>query len=75
MQRLSVLQANWTLVDDYEQLMASARSIAAQQCLRTGDAIQLACALRARPDKSLPFVTLDGELIFAARSEGFTVLP
>jgi uncharacterized protein len=75
MQRYSVVQANWTLIDDYEQLMASARAIAAQQCLRTGDAIQLACALRARPDKSLPFVTLDGELIYAAREAGFTVLP
>lgn len=75
MRRYAVLEANWTLVDDYEQLMASARSIAAQRCLRTGDAIHLACALRARPDKSLPFVTFDGELIFAARDEGFTVLP
>ena len=75
MQRLSVLQANWTLVDDYESLMVSARTIAAQQCLRTGDAIQLASALRVRPDKSVPFVTLDGELIDAARSVGFTVLP
>jgi predicted nucleic acid-binding protein len=75
MLRYSVLQANWTLVDDYEQLMVLARSIAAQRCLRTGDAIQLACAIRARPDKSLPFVTLDEELIDAARSEGFPVLP
>ena len=75
MLRYSVLQANWTLVDDYEQLLALARSVAAQRCLRTGDALQLACALRARPDRSLPFVTFDEELIDAARAEGFEVLP
>ena len=75
MLRYAVLKANWTLVDDYEQLMISAHSIAAQRCLRTGDAIQLACAIRARPDKSLPFVSFDEELLEAAAAEGFPILP
>lgn len=44
--------------------------------LRSADSVQLASALIARERfGSLPFVTLDHDLILAARSEGFVVLP
>ena len=72
MSRYSVMQANWTVVDDYDEVLGAARMIAAQQLLRTGDAIQLASALR---DRKLPFVALDTDLRQAARNAGFTVLP
>ena len=45
--------------------------------LRAMDALQLAAALVAcgNDPTTLPFVTLDRDLITAARAEGFTVLP
>jgi predicted nucleic acid-binding protein len=45
--------------------------------LKAADALQLAAAQVASGDDptSLPFVTLDKDLILAARAEGFDVLP
>lgn len=44
--------------------------------LRAADSVQLASALIARERLgSLPFVTLDKDLVTAARAEGFAVLP
>lgn len=48
----------------------------ARHPLRAADSVQLASALVARERfGSLPFVSLDHDLILAARAEGFTVLP
>lgn len=75
-QRYAVLEANWTLVDDYEIVLRLAKKFAAQYELRAGDAIQLACAISAGlPPAELPFVVRDYDLATAARAEGFPVLP
>ncbi len=69
-------EANWTIIDDYEPVIGIACSFAYKHGLRAGDAIQLACAVVADPDRrALPFVTLDFDLKAAARAEGFPVLP
>jgi predicted nucleic acid-binding protein len=75
-QRYAVIEANWTIIDDYDAAIVIARSFAYKHGLRAGDAIQLACAAVADPDRdTLAFVTLDFDLKAAARAEGFSVLP
>ena len=73
--RLAVIEANWTIIDEYEPALRVARRLAANYGLRAGDAIQLACATLAGADRSaLPFVTRDHELADAAHAEGFRIL-
>ena len=73
--RLAVLEANWTIIDDYESTIRIARRFATNYGLREGDAIQLACATLAVTDKSaLPFVTRDQDLGDAARDVGFPII-
>lgn len=56
--------------------MKIARRFASIYRLRTGDAIQLACAILATEERSaLPFVVRDQDLAAAARAEGFSILP
>jgi len=71
------LETGWTVIDDHDVVLSSARRLAAKHGLRSGDAIQLASALASCRGASdaLPFVVLDKELISAARAEGFPVLP
>jgi len=75
--RLAILVAKWTYVDDFDAVLRRAHQTVSRHALKAADALQLAAALEAaRNDRqSLPFVTLDHELIVAARAEGFTVLP
>ena len=64
------------IVGECEVALTKALEMVTRHQLRTGDAIQLACAVMARErEPNLPFVTLDDELAAAARAEGFTVLP
>lgn len=75
-QRYAVLEANWTLIDEYALAVEIAKRFASQYGLRAGDAIQLACAVIAVPNRNeLPFVVNDYDLKAAARAEGFPVLP
>jgi predicted nucleic acid-binding protein len=74
-QRYAVLEANWTIIDDYEAAVTIARRFASHYGLRAGDAIQLACAVLSRPHGEMAFVALDEDLKAAARAEGFPVLP
>lgn len=71
------LEDAWTRVDEYDQILTEARAVIRTHALRSGDAIQLASALIACRDQpaTLPFVTNDVELRFAASAEGFLVLP
>jgi predicted nucleic acid-binding protein len=72
----AVLNASWTVVDDYSTALADAMRLTTQYGLRAGDAIQLACALIATNQEArIPFVTLDEDLADAAIAEGFPVLP
>lgn len=74
--RYAVIQANWTIIDEYAAAMPLARRYAAVYRLRAGDAIQLACAVLAiRERDELPFVVRDHDLAAAARTEGFPILP
>lgn len=74
--RLAVIEANWTIIDEYESAMRIARRFATNYGLRAGDAIQLACAtLAVKHSSALPFVTRDQELGEAARRIGFAILP
>jgi len=63
--------------DDSDVLVSFIESLRVvyRYALRAGDAIQLACAIIAVPNKQLAFVTLDGDLRDAARAQGFAVLP
>jgi predicted nucleic acid-binding protein len=70
------MESSWIVVEDYKEVVQTARMIARRHALRSGDAIQRAAALSFdgnAPD-ILPFVTLDHELAVAARAEGFSVL-
>jgi predicted nucleic acid-binding protein len=75
--RYDVLDAIWQIVDEYELALADARRLAIKHELRSGDAIQLACARLASGGNpsEIPFVTTDLELATAARAEGFPTLP
>lgn len=74
--RYAVIEANWTMIDEYEQAIGLARRFASIHRLRAGDAIQLACAVLAVPNREeLPFVASDHDLVAAARAEGLTVFP
>lgn len=74
--KISELEANWTLVDDFEPAIKLARQLITKHVLRSGDAIQLAAALLMAGEhpEELPFVTLDNDLSRAAREEGFLVV-
>jgi uncharacterized protein len=75
--RLAVLVAKWTYVDDFDTVLKRAHQTVSRHALKAADALQLAAALvAARNDlQSLTFVSLDRDLIVAAHTEGFTVLP
>ena len=74
--KIAELEANWTMLDDFEPTIKLARQLITKYVLRTGDAIQLAAALLLVDDhpEELPFVTLDADLSRAAREEGFLVV-
>jgi predicted nucleic acid-binding protein len=69
------LERTWTEVEIDSRTLSLARRLAQIHSLRTGDAIQLACAVACRTNGTVEFVTLDTELAAAARAEGFAVLP
>jgi predicted nucleic acid-binding protein len=72
----AVLAANWSVINEYLLVLTNAERLIAHHRLRSGDAIQLACALIGTgPGARIPFVTLDEELAAAARAEGLSVLP
>ena len=73
--RYAVLEGHWAMVTEYEAALEESLRIVHRHALRAGDAIQLACAIIAVPDRQIDFVTLDGDLRDAARTEGFGVLP
>ena len=74
--RYAVLEANWTLIDEYATAIGIAKRFASQYSLRAGDAIQLACAVIGIPNRNeFPFVVRDHDLAAAARAEGFPALP
>lgn len=74
--KIAELEANWTLLDDFEPTIKLARQLITKYVLRTGDAIQLASALLLVDEhpEELPFVSLDHDLSSAAREEGFPVV-
>ena len=58
------------------EVIDRAIDLLARHPLRAADSVQLASAMYARERFGpLPFVTLDRDLLVAARAEGFTVLP
>ena len=58
------------------EVIELAIDLLARHPLRAADSVQLASAMYALARfGQLPFVTLDRDLIVAARAEGFTVLP
>ena len=74
--RLAALQAQWVVVNAFQDVVEHALRLVARHGLRGADAIQLASARLIRASNApMPFVTLDEELIYAARAEGFPVLP
>jgi predicted nucleic acid-binding protein len=75
--RLAALVSAWTYVDEFNVVIRRSYQILSRHPLKAADALQLAAALVASHDHpaSLPFVTLDKDLITAARAEGFVVLP
>jgi len=73
--RYAVLERHWAVTTEYETALTESLRVVQRHRLRAGDAIQLACAILAAPDRAVAFVTLDGDLRDAARQEGFTVLP
>jgi predicted nucleic acid-binding protein len=74
--KIAEIEANWTMLDDFEPTIKLARQLITKYVLRTGDAIQLAAALLLVDEhpEELPFVTLDADLSRAARQEGFPVI-
>ena len=73
--RYAALERDWVIVAVSVAALEAALQVSRRHMLRTGDAIQLACALIAAPERQLPFVTLDRDLKSAAQSEGFPTLP
>jgi uncharacterized protein len=71
------MSESWSEIDDILTARKIALDLITRHTLRAADALQLAAALIACDGKpaALPFVTLDRDLIAAARAEGFTVLP
>jgi predicted nucleic acid-binding protein len=67
----------WSEVSDIFSTRQIALDLITRHVLRAADALQLAAALVAcgHDPTHLPFVSLDRDLIVAARAEGFTVLP
>lgn len=73
--RYAALEHDWIIVTEYADALEAAMSIVRRHSLSSGDAIQLACAIIAAPDRKMPFVSLDGGLKRAAHAEGFPTLP
>jgi len=73
--RYAALERDWVVVTEYAAVLEESLRVIRRHALRAGDAIQLACAIIAAPDRQLTFVTLDTDLKAAARAEGFPVLP
>ena len=71
--KIAEIESNWTLIDDLEPLIKTARQLITKHVLRSGDAIQLAAALLLAGEhpEDLPFVSLDRDLTRAAGEEGF----
>ena len=63
------------MVYGYTRVLEEAQRVVGRHGLRGADAIQLAAAVIVRGSGTLPIVTLDDEMIAAARAEGFPVLP
>jgi predicted nucleic acid-binding protein len=73
--RLAALRSQWTVIEDYREILEEARNMVARHGLRGADAIQLASAIVTRGGAVLTLVTRDEELATAARAEGFPILP
>lgn len=70
------LSHTWTEVPVSQVVIDQAVSLLSRHPLRAADALQLGTAVvTTDAARTLPFVTIDKRLIFAARAEGFTVLP
>lgn len=71
------LESTWIVIDDYDDILRHARTMAVRHGLRSNDAIQLASAMNAATGNTseLAFVARDEELLAAARAEGFPTLP
>lgn len=74
--RLDALRSAWHEVDAVEVVRITARRLLRTHVLRAADALQLAAAFAASEGQpsSQTFVSLDGELVRAARREGFDIL-
>lgn len=74
---LDATHAKWSEVLPTDAVRDQARRLLAEHDLRAADALQLAAALAWAGERPAgqPVVTLDVRLAFAARNEGFEVLP
>lgn len=73
---LQSLFSSWSEIRPSNELRRLAGSLLQRHPLRTGDALQLAAAIRgAGTPPQFPLVTLDDRLAEAAGLEGFEVLP
>ncbi|HTR20853.1 MAG TPA: hypothetical protein VMH88_08360 [Gemmatimonadales bacterium] len=74
--RLATAATQWTEVPPIDRVRDQARRLVGLHPLKAADALQLAAALVLSDfePRTLPFVTLDGQLAVAARREGFEVL-
>ena len=74
---LDLLAEDWREVQPTDEVRALAALLSRRQPLRTADALQLAAAFvwRESTDENPGFVCLDDRLRWAAREEGFDVLP
>lgn len=73
--RYTALERDWVVVTEYAAALEESLRVIRRHRLRASDAIQLACAIIAAPERQLTFVTLDTDLKAAARADGFPVLP
>ena len=73
--RLDDFAVGWQEVAPSDEVRRTARRVTRSYGLRAGDALQLAASIVAaeRDPTSLPFVSLDADLVDAARIEGFSV--
>jgi hypothetical protein len=74
--RVHALAKRWTEVTDLDLVRDRAERLLAVHTLRAADALQLGAALIAVGDRprDREMIAADGDLVIAARAEGFTVL-